>query len=179
MDYHKNEVAENVLSQLPRDHLFCLSCQIKEQKKGAFISAERKGHNVYYRTTAWHRFISVLASSKPLAHPANASLQLRSSEYSYRSRRGLRAWVKFTRWRGLWMRRPLTFWGGNGKKRGSHLLCPTEIFSFFRIFYRRMKKMRRLQLEVACAGIKMHWLGSFSCVHTRNHPLLNHAEEQS
>jgi len=54
-------------SQLPRDHLFCLSCQIKEQKKGAFISDERKGHKVYHCTTARHHFISVLAPSKPLA----------------------------------------------------------------------------------------------------------------
>lgn len=80
MDYHKNEVAENVLPQLPRDHLFRLSCQIKEQKKGAFISDERKGHKVYHRTSACRHFISVSAPSRPLADPAHTSPKLRRPE---------------------------------------------------------------------------------------------------
>lgn len=37
MDYHKNELAENVLSTTQRSSVL-LCCQIKEQKKGAFIS---------------------------------------------------------------------------------------------------------------------------------------------
>lgn len=71
-----------------------------------------------------------------------------------------------------------TYAFGGGARGGVCCLhCPMKISAFFRTFYR--KKKRRLQLEVACVGIKLHWWCSLSCVHTRNHPLLNHTKEQS
>lgn len=130
MDYHKNELAENVLSQLPRDHLFCLSCQIKEEKKRAFISND-KG-----RVT---RCITILLPGIILFQPwALASLWLILQTRAYSSAHlctprevdGIthvsKVWVKFIRWNSLCMRQSPTLWERN-RGRGCILLCPPEI----------------------------------------------------